>query len=412
MSNSSSQEHHLYIQTHVNPILESLVTAILLEKPDDPSEFMINWLQQQNTNALEQPRSGEADKLKSENEKLKSQLEEVQSKLASLSVGGSAPGVEEPVDDAAETEDESEDDDMVDDLPPMPEHYKKKGPRSSVSAEAYGEWNKKATTFQAPVNAKSEEQKERLNAVLKQSFLFSALDDKDLDTLVLAMKEAVVEAGTRVITEGDDGDLLYVVEQGEAQALKVIEGEERVVKSYEHGDAFGELALLYNTPRAASVDAKTACILWQLDRETFNFIVKDAASKKRELYSSFLAKVPILENMEAYERTKLADALKPEHFNSGDMIIRQGDPGERFCILEEGSAVATKSFVVGQQPQEVMTHGVGDYFGELALLRNEPRAANVVATSNVKVLSLDRRTFKRMLGSLEEILKRNQARYE
>jgi cAMP-dependent protein kinase regulator len=62
------------------------------------------------------------------------------------------------------------------------------------------------------------------------------------------------------------------------------------------------LALLYNAPRAATISANQACVLWRLDRETFNNIVKDAASRKREKYELFLSMVPIFSTMEPYER--------------------------------------------------------------------------------------------------------------
>ena len=53
-----------------------------------------------------------------------------------------------------------------------------------------------------------------------------------------------------------------------------------------------------------------------------------------------------------------------------------------------------------------------DYFGELALLRDQPRAANIIATSDCVLASIDRKSFKRLLGPLEDILKRNTARYD
>ena len=62
-------------------------------------------------------------------------------------------------------------------------------------------------------------------------------------------------------------------------------------------------------------------------------------------------------------------------------------------------------------PVEVKTYKAGEYFGELALIKGEPRAANVIATSDAKVISLDRNSFKRLLGPLEDILKRNSDTY-
>merc|ERR1712093_870033 len=93
----------------------------------------------------------------------------------------------------------------------------------------------------------------------------------------------------------------------------------------------------------ASVEAQEKCVLWQLDRETFNTIVKEAAQKKRQRYDTFLAKVPLLTSMDAYERSQLADALKTETYALGDNIVTAGDNGSTFYIIEEGEAVAVKN---------------------------------------------------------------------
>ena len=53
----------------------------------------------------------------------------------------------------------------------------------------------------------------------------------------------------------------------------------------------------------------------------------------------------------------------------------------------------------------------GEYFGELALLKNEPRAASIIATTQLKVAMIDRNSFKRLLGPLDEILQRNMDYY-
>merc|ERR1719446_503795 len=128
-----------------------------------------------------------------------------------------------------------------------------------------------------------------------------------------------------VIIQGDSGDFLFVIESGILDCKIKVDGADKVVKTCEAGDVFGELALLYNCPRAASVDAQEKCTLWQLDRETFNNIVKEAAQKKRQRYDAFLARVPLLASMDAYERSQLADALRPESFTDGGVICKQGD---------------------------------------------------------------------------------------
>jgi cAMP-dependent protein kinase regulator len=105
---------------------------------------------------------------------------------------------------------------------------------------------------------------------------------------------------------------------------------------------FGELALLYNAPRAATIVGKTEGVVWKLDRDTFNNIVKDAASKKRVKYENFLQSVKILQSMDPYERSKIADALKEEKYKKGEYVISEGDIGDKFFILSEGEAIATK----------------------------------------------------------------------
>lgn len=116
--------------------------------------------------------------------------------------------------------------------------------------------------------------------------------------------------------------------------------------------------------------------------------------------------------MDAYERQKLADAFKEENFKDGEFIIKEGDQGDSFYFIAAGEALATKTIVQGEPPKEVMQYKVGDYFGERALLKNEPRAANVVAKGDTNVVVMDRHSFKRLMGPLEEMLKRNMDLYE
>lgn len=91
------------------------------------------------------------------------------------------------------------------------------------------------------------------------------------------------------------------------------------------GEAFGELALLYNAPRAASIKAKTDCVLWSLDRECFNVIVKDATRRKREIHEGILEKVKIFDLLDPYERSRLGDVTKEKIIKEGTTLLREDE---------------------------------------------------------------------------------------
>jgi cAMP-dependent protein kinase regulator len=286
--------------------------------------------------------------------------------------------------------------------------------RAAVSAEAYGEINKKED-FKPRIIEKTEEQKNKIKSRILSSFLFSNLESNELEIVINAMDEAHYNEGESVIKQGENGDCLYIVEEGNLDCTKHFtdDGEEKYLKTYIPGESFGELALLYNAPRAASIIAKTKCDLWVLDRETFNNIVKDAAQKKREKYESFLKKVDILSTIDSYELTQICDAVKSGVYMKGDYIIREGESGDVFYILEEGECIASKRLEPGKPPEEIKRYHSGEYFGERALVRGEPRYANIeVVSDTCRILSLDRNSFKRLLGPIEPLLQRNIEKYK
>merc|ERR1711998_77980 len=139
-------------------------------------------------------------------------------------------------------------------------------------------------------------------------------------------------------------------------------------------------------------------------------IVKAAAAKKRDQYMDFFKQVPLLNAVDAYGRSQVADALKPKEVTKGTEIIAQGTEGQEFFIIEEGECKAVKKVDPG--PDKELALKAGDYFGELALLNNEPRAAYVYAESDkVRLLALDRKAFNRLLGPLKEMMQSAQNRY-
>ena len=169
------------------------------------------------------------------------------------------------------------------------------------------------------------------------------------------------------------------------------------------GGSFGELALMYNAPRAATVTSTESSTLWALDRITFRRILMDSAFQRRRMYEGFLEEVPLLSTLTPYERSKIADALETKKYPPGTTIIQEGDVGESFFLLESGEAQVFKRGV----DSAVNQYQKGDYFGELALLNDAPRAASVVSKTEVKVATLGKNGFQRLLGPVEGIMRRN-----
>ncbi|TKS92311.1 I-alpha regulatory subunit cAMP-dependent protein kinase type [Collichthys lucidus] len=214
-------------------------------------------------------------------------------------------------------------------------------------------------------------------------------------------------AGETVIQQGDEGDNFYVIDQGE---MDVYVNNEWVT-SIGEGGSFGELALIYGTPRAASVRAKSNVKLWGIDRESYRRILMGSTLRKRKMYEEFLSKVSILESLDKWERLTVADALETVQFEDGQKIVVQGQPGDEFFIILEGTAAVLQRRSEDEEFVEVGRLGPSDYFGEIALLMNRPRAATVVSCGPLKCVKLDRPRFERVLGPCSDILKRNIEQY-
>ncbi|RKP22389.1 cyclic nucleotide-binding-like protein, partial [Syncephalis pseudoplumigaleata] len=290
-----------------------------------------------------------------------------------------------------------------------------RGRRTTVSAESMVP--SAGDDFAKIVIPKTEEQRKRIEASIANNFLFRNLDEEQYKDVIDAMAEKRVAAGEIVIQQGGVGDYFYVVEMGALDVYVTRDGVPNEtefgakVHSYSPGGSFGELALMYNAPRAATIITTDDCVLWALDRVTFRRILMERTSRKRRMYELFLEEVPLLTSLEAYERHKIADALESVVYNEGDVVIQQGDVGENFYIIESGDAGVCQIDENGVR-HELPGLSKGDYFGELALLNNKPRAATIYAKGRLKCATLNKKAFNRLLGPVVDIIKRNTVQYK
>uniref|UniRef100_A0A672YMM1 cAMP-dependent protein kinase type I-alpha regulatory subunit n=1 Tax=Sphaeramia orbicularis TaxID=375764 RepID=A0A672YMM1_9TELE len=289
--------------------------------------------------------------------------------------------------------------------PPVNPVVRGRSRRGAISAEVYTEED--AASYVRKVIPKDYKTMAALAKAMEKNVLFAHLDDNERSDIFDAMFSVNYIAGETVIQQGDEGDNFYVIDQGEMDVYVNSEW----VTSIGEGGSFGELALIYGTPRAATVRSRTNVKLWGIDRDSYRRILMGSTLRKRKMYEEFLSKVSILESLDKWERLTVADALETVQFEDGQKIVVQGEPGDEFFIILEGTAAVLQRRSEAEEFVEVGQLGPSDYFGEIALLMNRPRAATVVSRGPLKCVKLDRPRFERVLGPCSDILKRNIEQY-
>ncbi|TMS16426.1 cAMP-dependent protein kinase type II-alpha regulatory subunit, partial [Larimichthys crocea] len=267
-------------------------------------------------------------------------------------------------------------------------------------AEAFNPDDDDEDTEPRVVHPKTDEQRCRLQEACRDILLFKTLDQEQFSEVLDAMFESRVQPQEHVIDQGDDGDNFYVIERGVYDI--VVSGT--CVGQYNNKGSFGELALMYNTPRAATIIATQEGALWGLDRATFRRLIVKNNAKKRRMYECFIESVPLLKSLEATERMKIVDVLGVKQFSDGERIITQGDKADCFYVVESGEVKImmkskTKADHADNAEVEITRCSRGHYFGELALVTNKPRAASAYAVGDIKCLVIDVQAFERLLGS-------------
>ncbi|KAG1701928.1 hypothetical protein DVH05_010418 [Phytophthora capsici] len=258
-----------------------------------------------------------------------------------------------------------------------------------------------------PVNPKSAQDMDSIRRSVRRNLLFANIPEDTLQVLVDAMKYVAVDPGVDVVKQGEvGGDRFFILDSGVCDVLVNgrVAGE---VCATSQRNFFGELALLYDSPRAATVRAKTHVECWSLDRVTFKRVLMATTMQQRALYLDFLGQVPIFSTLSSYEKMTVADALRVQFVESGDVILTEGSRGDDFYIIADGEVKCTRG---GEEVSARL--GAGDFFGELALIHDDVRQATVTAMRKTKLLMLDRATFKRLLGPMQEHLRKRADLYE
>lgn len=144
--------------------------------------------------------------------------------------------------------------------------------------------------------------------------------------------------------------------------------------------------------------------MWVLDRLVFQQIMMRTGMQRIEENIAFLRSVPLLKNLGVDSLAKIADVLEVEFYSTGTYIIRQDTSGDSFFLISQGNVAVTQRLPGTKIEEEIRILGRGDYFGEQALIKEDKRTANIVALCpGVECLTLDRDSFRKFIGDLDEL---------
>jgi len=284
--------------------------------------------------------------------------------------------------------------------------------------------NRKALTIDQSFKAykkvaveKSSEDRALIKSAIKNNALFKEFLDAELEDFIDVFAPKSCKGGSTVIRQGNTGNTFYVVQSGALEIfINMGEGDKKVETlvgvPYRRGGAFGELALLYESNRAATIRASEDCVLWEITRTAFKGlqlqIEQNAHEMKlKQLESVKIGKKLLCQVMDLSQLESMAMATEYQIFEAGSMIVKEGEKGNTFYVITKGEVDVYKKSVGSDK---IATLGVNSFFGEKALLSSDTRQATCVAATNVvECLTLTRDDFVLMLGNLEDVISGRRA---
>jgi len=209
--------------------------------------------------------------------------------------------------------------------------------------------------------------------------------------------------------EGSIGRSLYLVYQGSVDAISEKDGKTIVLNHITEGGFFGEISLMIDMPRTATIVGKDDCLLMELKKEDFQNFLKLApetgsrfqVEMKRRIAEHFRKyKVPFFSAIPDDKYALLASLSTIEERQPDEIIFSEGDVGRTFYILAHGEVEV--SIVKDGKTITLPRMGPGRYFGEIALVRDTPRTATVKTLTRCVILSITKENFDKFFEEVPE----------
>lgn len=245
----------------------------------------------------------------------------------------------------------------------------------------------------------TEKKLEAIVQVLASTPLFATLPQDTLQAMACDSSLMDLPDQSFAVRQGTRGDTFFVIRQGRMAVINEHEsGRREVVAELSVGDAFGEMALVGDGIRTASVQALGACQVVSLSHSAFQRGLQVTGLKREEITSYLrlaqqLRRSPLFADMSPNEVARFLRRAHRRSVASGEVLIHRGDGGAYFYVVVSGR------LVVSTEGRELATLRPGDFAGEISLLAAVPCTATVTAIERSELLQLDRGEFFETLSS-------------
>jgi CRP-like cAMP-binding protein/RsiW-degrading membrane proteinase PrsW (M82 family) len=236
--------------------------------------------------------------------------------------------------------------------------------------------------------------------------LFVDVPCDELDATCQRLRTIHFGRGEIVVQARELGDCCYIIRSGDADVLSDdLIGKETRINSVGPGDLIGEIALLKDVLRVATVKAVTEVDAFVLDRDSFLELSETVPVFARRLRKQveqservlFLRRASPFATLSADSCGQLAEALRQVTVQAGEVVVREGDQANGMYLIRSGRFEVLRD---GRLVQELAT---GDYFGEMALLTKRRRNATVRALEDGELLVLRRQEFDELVGTYQPL---------
>ncbi len=231
--------------------------------------------------------------------------------------------------------------------------------------------------------------------------LFSDLRKEELSRVIEKIRAKQFAPGSAICREGDSGDSIFIISHGKVGIFRHQAGGEKVfITELREGDFFGEFGFFSNSRRQATVETVADTEVLEITKQDLEEIIRDFPSVsevllkfyKERILDSLLATSSLFRSFSNQERKQILGKFKVEAFPAGATVLEEGTPGDSLYIIKQGQ-VEVYTIDIQGAPLKLAQLKEGDFFGEISLLKGQPRTASVRVLQEVELLRLGKNDF-------------------